>query len=147
MRSRLEALPAEGKALRAPHRAWPAWTCPRFAASWISSQTGASRSQPLVVHIGTVHAYHGKEQAAIVLALGGNVNAEGPLNWAARRPNLLKVALTRAQRRIDVVGNRERWQRRPHFRQLSRILTIGIDLAQAASRPPSALLPRREARP
>jgi hypothetical protein len=74
------------------------------------------------LHIGTVHTYQGKEQAAIVLVLGGNVNAEGPLNWAARRPNLLNVALTRAKRRIYVVGNRERWRSRPYFRELARAL-------------------------
>jgi hypothetical protein len=74
------------------------------------------------LHIGTVHTYQGKEQTAIVLVLGGNVNAEGPLNWAARRPNLLNVALTRAQRRIYVVGNRDRWRTRPYFRDLARAL-------------------------
>lgn len=73
------------------------------------------------LHIGTVHTYQGKEQAAIVLVLGGNVNAEGPLNWAAR-PNFLNVALTRAKRRIYVVGNRERWRSRPYFRELAQAL-------------------------
>jgi hypothetical protein len=71
------------------------------------------------LHIGTVHTYQGKEQAAIVLVLGGNVNAEGPLDWAARRPNLLNVALTRAKRRVYVVGNRERWRSRAYFRDLA----------------------------
>jgi hypothetical protein len=74
------------------------------------------------LHIGTVHTYQGKEQHAILLVLGGNVNAEGPLDWAARRPNLLNVALTRAQRRVYVVGNRERWQSRAHFRELATSL-------------------------
>ena len=74
------------------------------------------------LHIGTVHTYQGKEQHAIVLVLGGNVNAEGPLDWAARRPNLLNVALTRAKRRIYVVGNRERWRTRAYFRELERRL-------------------------
>jgi hypothetical protein len=71
------------------------------------------------LHIGTVHTYQGKEQEAIVLVLGGNVNAEGPLDWAARRPNLLNVALTRAKRRVYVVGNRERWRNRTYFRELA----------------------------
>jgi hypothetical protein len=89
------------------------------------------------LHIGTVHTYQGKEQAAIVLVLGGNVDAEGPLNWAARRPNLLNVALTRAQRRIYVVGNRERWRSRAYFRELARALPT----LPAAGRPGDAPAP------
>jgi hypothetical protein len=89
------------------------------------------------LHIGTVHTYQGKEQAAIVLVLGGNVNAEGPLDWAARRPNLLNVALTRAKRRVYVVGNRERWRSRAFFCHLARRLPIEADArihAESATR-------------
>ncbi|HEY6321728.1 MAG TPA: DEAD/DEAH box helicase, partial [Thermoanaerobaculia bacterium] len=79
------------------------------------------------LHIGTVHTYQGKEQAAIILVLGGNVNAEGPIDWAARRPNLLNVALTRAKRRVYVVGNRERWRTRAYFRELAGSLPSAAD--------------------
>ena len=97
------------------------------------------------LHIGTVHTYQGKEQEAIVLVLGGNVNAEGPLDWAARRPNLLNVALTRAKRRVYVVGNRERWRGRAHFRELARRMPT----VAAADRPSQSAGDHRagEARP
>jgi hypothetical protein len=95
------------------------------------------------LHVGTVHTYQGKEQAAIVVVLGGNVNAEGPLDWAARRPNLLNVALTRAQRRVYVVGNRERWRSRPHFRELALWLPGGpIEGEPAASSAPTSSVHR-----
>jgi len=86
------------------------------------------------LHVGTVQTYQGKEQAAIVLVLGGNVNAEGPLDWAARRPNLLNVALTRAQRRVYVVGNRERWRSRAYFRQLAQKLPTAAVVTPVAPR-------------
>ncbi|HVR08855.1 MAG TPA: ATP-binding protein, partial [Thermoanaerobaculia bacterium] len=85
------------------------------------------------LHIGTVHTYQGKEQAAIVLVLGGNVNAEGPLDWAARRPNLLNVALTRAKRRVYVVGNRERWRSRTYFGRLASSLPLAPDAGGCSS--------------
>ncbi|HVG10556.1 MAG TPA: AAA domain-containing protein [Thermoanaerobaculia bacterium] len=74
------------------------------------------------VHVGTVHTYQGKEAEAVILVLGGNLNAEGPLDWAASRPNLLNVAVTRARRRLYVVGNRKRWRSRRFFSELARRL-------------------------
>jgi AAA domain len=76
------------------------------------------------LHIGTIHTYQGKEKPAILLVLGGNLNAEGALNWAAIKPNLLNVALTRAQRRLYVIGNRDRWRTRPYFRDLAQALPL-----------------------
>jgi hypothetical protein len=74
------------------------------------------------VHVGTIHTYQGKEAEAVILVLGGNLNAEGPLDWAASRPNLLNVAVTRARRRLYVVGNRKRWRSRRFFSELARRL-------------------------
>jgi hypothetical protein len=56
------------------------------------------------LHVGTIHTYQGKESDIILLVLGGNVLnvfKEGALNWAASRPNLLNVAVTRARKRMD----------------------------------------------
>jgi hypothetical protein len=77
------------------------------------------------VHVGTVHTYQGKETDVVLLVLGGSVSKEGPLNWAASRPNLLNVAVTRARKRLYVIGNRERWRSRRYFSQLARYLPLG----------------------
>lgn len=57
--------------------------------------------------VGTVHTFQGKERETVVLALGGT--SDGAIEWACGTPNILNVAVTRAQRRLYVVGDRGRW--------------------------------------
>jgi hypothetical protein len=57
--------------------------------------------------VGTVHTFQGKEQETVVLALGGTSDAA--IRWASGSPNILNVAVTRAKRRLYVVGDRTRW--------------------------------------
>ena len=57
--------------------------------------------------VGTVHTFQGKEKETVILALGGTSN--GAIEWACGTPNILNVAVTRAQRRLYVVGDRARW--------------------------------------
>ena len=73
-------------------------------------------------NVGTVHTVQGKEADVVVLVLGtgaGNVRAR---SWAAEKPNLLNVAVSRAKRRLYVVGNRSHWQDMPYFRVLAQAL-------------------------
>lgn len=72
--------------------------------------------------IGTVHTFQGKEAKMVILLLGGHPNRPGALDWAASKPNLLNVAVTRAKRAIYVVGDREKWGRLPYFETLAREL-------------------------
>ncbi len=58
--------------------------------------------------VGTVHTFQGKEQETVILALGGT--SDGAIRWASGMPNILNVAVTRAQRRLYVVGDRARWR-------------------------------------
>lgn len=88
------------------------------------------------LHVGTVHTFQGKEADGVLLVLGGSLDRDGALDWAASRPNLLNVAVTRARRRLYVVGSRSRWRRRPFFSELARCLEV---------RPASALAPPRRA--
>lgn len=74
------------------------------------------------VAAGTIHTFQGKEAEVVFLILGSDPNAEGARAWAAQKPNLLNVALTRAQRRIYVIGNKELWGRQSYFEALARAL-------------------------
>lgn len=68
---------------------------------------------------------------------------DGALDWAASRPNLLNVAVTRARRRLYVVGDRSRWRRRPFFSELARCLEVrsadALPPTRPALRPPAHL--------
>jgi hypothetical protein len=64
--------------------------------------------------VGTVHTFQGKEAEAVVLLLGGKTR--GGIGWAAGTPNVLNVAVTRAKRRLYVVGDWAAWMREPRVR-------------------------------
>jgi len=63
---------------------------------------------------GTIHTMQGKEADIIVFVLGGVT--KGARAWAASKPNLLNVALTRAKEVIYIVGNRENWASLPYYK-------------------------------
>jgi hypothetical protein len=65
--------------------------------------------------VGTVHTMQGKEADAVILVLGGNPEHPGARTFATRAPNLLNVAVTRARRRLYVIGNREAWGEERYF--------------------------------
>ena len=61
--------------------------------------------------IGTVHTVQGREAEAVIFVLGApNLDQDGARGWAGGRPNLLNVALTRAQEAVYIVGNRKLWR-------------------------------------
>ncbi len=64
------------------------------------------------VKVGTVHTFQGREKVAVILVLGGG--SGGARQWAGRSPNLLNVAVTRAQDRLYVIGDRGKWQTAGH---------------------------------
>jgi hypothetical protein len=72
--------------------------------------------------IGTIHTFQGKEAEAVVLLLGGNPGRPQALRWAGQAPNILNVAVTRAQLRLYVVGNRAAWRSAGFFAELDRRL-------------------------
>ncbi|GAB2492038.1 hypothetical protein GCM10027063_35330 [Promicromonospora xylanilytica] len=92
-------------------------------------RAAADRLRPLVrrkfgkgVTCGTVHVSQGKEAPAVIFVLGGGTT--GARTWAATRPNLLNVAVSRAKHRLYVIGDREDWKGLPHFDVLAARLPV-----------------------
>lgn len=73
---------------------------------------------------GTIHTTQGKEADVVVLVLGGNPKRPGARAWAAKKPNLLNVAVSRAKQRLYVVGNMDGWRNHGHFRVLVEQLPV-----------------------
>lgn len=65
--------------------------------------------------IGTVHTFQGKEEKMVWFVLGCDEDTDSAAQWAASKPNLLNVALTRAKRYIFVFGDKQIWESKPYF--------------------------------
>lgn len=76
--------------------------------------------------VGTVHTFQGKEADTVVIVLGAPLDTSlGARLWAGHPPNLLNVAVTRAKRRLFVIGNREAWKSAGAFLHLTQMLPKG----------------------
>ncbi|ASI70521.1 DNA helicase [Diaphorobacter nitroreducens] len=76
------------------------------------------------IECGTVHTFQGKEAEIVFLVLGtapgqGGARARA---WAAGKPNLLNVAVTRAKHRLYVIGDAEQWGGLAFFNELREAL-------------------------
>jgi hypothetical protein len=80
--------------------------------------------------VGTVHTFQGRQRETVVLALGGT--SDGAIRWASATPNILNVAVTRAQRRLYLVGDRSRWMQHELVAELAAI--DAVPLAEAGQR-------------
>lgn len=66
-------------------------------------------------HIGTVHTFQGKQASVVWMVLGCDEKSEGAVTWASRKPNILNVALTRAEHRFFMIGDFDVWGGREYF--------------------------------
>ncbi|MBS0971415.1 helicase [Nissabacter archeti] len=76
----------------------------------------------LSTHVGTVHTFQGKENHTVILVLGCDPDNDGGAVWASGKPNLLNVALTRAQKNIFIIGDPDVWLNKPYFNRLGAAL-------------------------
>lgn len=76
-------------------------------------------------HVGTVHTFQGKEADTVVFVLGAPLDSSsGARRWAGEAPNLLNVAMTRAKRRVYVVGSHKAWKNAGYFQFLATSLPV-----------------------
>jgi AAA domain len=74
--------------------------------------------------VGTVHTMQGKEADVVILVLGGNPNRPGARRFAVEAPNLLNVAVSRARRRLYVIGNYQTWGSEEYFCELVHYIRL-----------------------
>jgi superfamily I DNA and/or RNA helicase len=76
-------------------------------------------------HVGTVHTFQGKEADTVIFVLGASLDSSsGARRWAGGAPNLLNVAMTRAKRRLYVVGSHKAWKNAGYFQFLATSLPV-----------------------
>ncbi|MFD1048628.1 DEAD/DEAH box helicase, partial [Kibdelosporangium lantanae] len=75
-------------------------------------------------NIGTVHTVQGQEANVVILVLGSAPKKQRAREWAAEKPNLLNVAVSRAKRRFYVIGNRPNWKDLTYFSVLAGAFTV-----------------------
>jgi len=93
------------------------------ASMWASDVAEKSINEWLRSHVGTVHTFQGKESEMVIFVLGGKT--AGARSWAASRPNIINVAVTRAKRRLYVIGNFGSWMSTP----FGAVLYDGINMS------------------
>lgn len=74
----------------------------------------------------TVHRFQGREADIVFIVLGSAPGraGNGSRGWAAQKPNILNVALTRAKLRVYIIGSADEWGRCPQFDVLLRELDL-----------------------
>ena len=72
------------------------------------------------VDVGTIHRFQGREADIVFLVLGSVPGDRGlrSRQWAGLKPNMLNVAVSRAKKRLYVIGSFKEWRNIDNFRDL-----------------------------
>lgn len=89
-------------------------------AAWTRPDRPPALRKWMKSNIGTVHTFQGKEQDTVFMLLGADAQHAGGAQWAASKPNLLNVALTRAKRRCYLIGDFDLWHPLPFFNETGK---------------------------
>ncbi|KAA9152307.1 DNA helicase [Amycolatopsis acidicola] len=133
-------VPAEGRALRALLRELGGQGVSPADIRVISPFLQVARESKVVARsvfdgqfardsVGTVHTVQGQEADVVVIVLGTGRDGVGARNWVAGKPNLLNVAVSRARRRLYVIGSRANWAGLRHLRVMAEFLPARGDLS------------------
>jgi hypothetical protein len=75
--------------------------------------------------VGTIHTVQGREADTVIVVLGApNASQNGARSWAAGTPNILNVAVSRAQQNLYVIGSLGAWSGIGHGRELASGLPL-----------------------
>lgn len=85
-------------------------------------------------HVGTVHTFQGKQASIVWLVLGCDETTKGAVSWASSKPNILNVAMTRAEDRIFIVGEAALWGGQQFFTHATSDLLPRISADEFISR-------------
>ncbi|WP_431322915.1 DEAD/DEAH box helicase [Rhizobium sp. YTU87027] len=84
----------------------------RDNAPAVFGETAAGTAEEWIERsVGTVHSFQGKEADTVILILGAT--RPDSIDWVLAKPNIMNVAVTRARRRLYIIGNRANWYRDP----------------------------------
>jgi superfamily I DNA and/or RNA helicase len=97
---------------------------------------------------GTVHTFQGREADYVLFLLGGDPNKPGVVaGFAGKNPNLVNVAVTRAKKRLFVIGNRTFWtgrnDTRGYYEHMAELLDAHLAAMKSSAQGP---LPADEGR-
>lgn len=73
-------------------------------------------------NIGTIHTFQGKETDEVIIVLGCSKESIGAVKWATEKPNILNVAVSRAKKRLLIIGNKALWEDMPYFNVVEKYL-------------------------
>lgn len=102
----------------------------------ISRQLAGRRRRFPGLTAGTIHVAQGKQADILVLVLGSAPGKPGARRWASSKPNLLNVAISRAKRRLYVIGDRQEWSKWPYFKTLA----VSLPYTSPVQQPPPSTL-------